>query len=72
MKYTLEQKEQIAEALEHWNRVCKVADVEYEKPFTHQTNIVINDLFRAKEYLESIDDCWVWHPLMDYAEGEDW
>ena len=71
MKYTNEQKEEIAEALEHWNRVCKVADKEYDKPFTQQTNIVINDLFRAKEYLESISGCWVWHPLMDFAETDD-
>lgn len=70
MKHTLEQKEAISEALEHWIRVCKVADKEYEKPFTHQTNIVINDLFRAKEHLESLDGCFVWHPLMDFAEKE--
>lgn len=68
MKNTPEQKEQIKEALNNWVRLCKIADIEYEKPFTQQTNIVINDLFRAKEYLESVSGCWVWHPLMDYGE----
>ena len=59
-------KEEIKEALQHWTRVCKIADKEFEKPYSKQTQIVINDLKRAKEHLESVSACWVWHPLMDF------
>ena len=45
-------KDKLREALEHWTRVCKVADKELDKPYTNQTQIIINDLKRAKAYLE--------------------
>lgn len=68
MKYTPEQKEDLIESMEHWNRVCKLADKELEKPLTFQTQIIINDLKRARNYLQDNFGCFVWHPLMDYED----
>ena len=66
MKLTKEQKEDLQEALEHWNRVCKVADREDEKPMTFQTQIIINDLKEASKYLRDNFNCCAYHPLMDW------
>ena len=68
MKLTKEQKVELKIALDHWYRVCKVADKEMEKPYSKQTEVVIGDLKRAKEYLESTFGCWVYHPLMDFGK----
>lgn len=69
-KLTKEQKEDLKIALAHWDDLCKIADEYYEKPYTTQTQIIINNLKRAKVYLETTFGCWVWHPLMKCYEED--
>ena len=64
MKLTQEQKEDFEEAMEHWVKVCKIADLEMEKPHTKNTDIIIADLKRAKNYIETNYGGWFYHPLM--------
>ena len=64
-KLTKEQKADFEMMQSHWANVCKVADKEYKKPYSKNTEIVIADLKRAKEYLENNFGGFYWHPLMD-------
>ena len=62
----MEERIDLQEALEHWDRVCKVADKEMERPYSKQTEVIIGDLKRAKEYLERNWGGYYHHPLMEF------
>ena len=68
MKLTQEQREDFEQAMEHWVRVCKIADEEMEKPYTKNTEIIIGDLKRAKKYIETNYGGWFYHPLLSWED----
>lgn len=66
MKLTKEQKAELKMGLEHWGKLCDIADEEMNYPVTEHTQVIIEDLKRTKKYLESTFGCWVYHPLMEF------
>lgn len=69
MKLTQEQREDFEQAMEHWVRVCKIADTYMDKPVNEETMVIVGDLKRAGKYIADNYGGWFWHPLMDCEES---